>query len=405
MGIHNDPRYKNEAERVRARQEQFSSAELSRLFSHTFNDDELEQLGQKNCQNMIGSVEVPVGVAGPVPVALWEGERSTSLEYMIPLATTEGALVASIHRGCKALRSAGNVRVIVEQRGMTRAPVFRCHDGVSAAHFLQWAKKQRQIFQDIANEVSTHLSFIDLDGFVQGNLVFLRCRYNPDQAMGMNMVSIALDKTWQVLKQRLSKELPECQVEMIALSGNLCTDKKTAAVNRLLGRGWWVQAEIFLPEEVIADVLKTSASAISQVHIAKNVVGSYLAGDAAQNMQIANAVAAFFIATGQDPAHVVDVSQGATSVELREGGLYVAVTLPTVPVGVVGGGTWLPAQKEARQLLLNTGEMPTAAQLAGAVAVAALAGEVSGIAALANHHLAIAHQTLGRNQQSGKEQE
>lgn len=416
MGIHNDDRFTTEAARVHARQQQYvneDTEKFAQLFQHSFTDEELEHLGKKNCQNMIGSVEVPVGIAGPVPVRLMHEEATTEVEYTLPLATTEGALIASIHRGCKAIRKAGGSRAIVQQRGMTRAPIFRCRDGVSALAFLRWVERQQDVFTQTAQEVSTHLTFIGLDGWVQGNLIFLRCRYAPDQAMGMNMVSIALDRAWQVLKEDVVQQLPESEVEMVALSGNLCTDKKTAAINRLLGRGWWVQAEVFLSDLVIEEVLKTSAVHIERVHRGKNLIGSQLAGDAAQNMHIANAAAALLIATGQDPAHTVDVSQGATSVELQEGGLYIAVTLPTVPIGVVGGGTWLPAQNAARRLLLysrsegaltsNDGAaersaMPTAAQLAGAVGVAALAGEISGLAALASHHLARAHEQLGRGQ-------
>ena len=230
-----------------------------------------------------------------------------------------------------------------------------------------------------------------------GLYVFIRFSFDTDKAMGMNMVTIATQKAWESLSEKLTLEHKDFGVKLLALSGNLCTDKKQAAINTLLGRGWWVQAEVLLSSDVLRTVLKTTAKEFSDVHHAKNLIGSHLAGGAAQNMQIANAAAAILIATGQDAAHVVDVSQGTTIVEHSEQGLYVSVTLPTVPVGVVGGGTWLPTQKTARQLIIKDQEQgPTAAQLAAAVSVAALAAEVSGVAALSSHDLAKAHRELGR---------
>jgi hydroxymethylglutaryl-CoA reductase (NADPH) len=404
--LHDANKLTDESQRVAARQKGVATflgsktEDFSRVFSHCFSEKELTALGQKNCQNLVGAVSVPLGVAGPVPVKMTElksakEEQILDKEVLIPLATTEGALIASIQRGCKAISAIGHSVVTVEQKGMTRAPVFRCKDAESAADFLTWILDQTAVFKKTAQEISQHLVFLNAQGWIEDRLVFIRCRYNTDQAMGMNMVTFAVQKAWDQLSQK--KEVEKYGAELLALSGNMCADKKPAQINVLLGRGWWVQAEVFLTDEVLQKVLHVDAQRLVDVHHAKNVVGSRLAGSFASNMHIANAAAAFYIATGQDVAHVVDVSQGMTTMRLDEGGVTATVTLPTVPLGVVGGGTWLPAQSEARQMILKNGQ-PTAAQLAGVLGVAALAGEISGLAALATHDLARAHRSLGREQ-------
>lgn len=384
---------------------------LHTSFRTLFTAQEQAKIGQQNCQNLVGAVAVPLGVAGPVAVKelrIRQPESagtasnwsiSDQLHFFLPLATTEGALVASLQRGSKAITLAGGATVQVVQQGMTRGPVFRCQSGVAASLFQDWIHAQTATFAAAAQQVSRHLRFLDCQSWVIGPYLFLRCRFDADQAMGMNMVTIATQRAWETLLDRLPAELPAVTVELVALSGNICTDKKTAAVNRLLGRGWWVQAEVTLGEEIIRDVLKTTIPALLEVHQAKNFLGSALAGDAAPNMQIANAAAAVLLATGQDLAHVVDISQGTTTVTTMAGGLYLAVTLPTVPVGVVGGGSWLPDQSAARALIKGEASTQplTAGELAATVGLAALAGELSGLAALASHQLARAHQQWGRS--------
>lgn len=403
--LHDANTLPSEPERITARQEGverlfakngLAAGAFSRIFNHHFSDEEVTKLGSRNCQNIIGEVSVPLAVAGPVHVHARTEKVVLDQEVLIPLATTEGALVPSIQRGCKAISQSGGARVLVEQKGMTRAPVFRCKDGHAAQQFLEWMQQQSESFQAAAGQISSHLRFVDMQGWIVGRQVFLRCRYDADQAMGMNMVTLAVQKAWDELGKPLKAVHPECEAELIALSSNVCTDKKQAAINQLLGRGWWAQAEVMIPHQVIPEVLRTTAERIVEAHVAKNLVGSYVAGHAAQNMQIANVAAAVYLATGQDLAHVVDVSQGMTTLEKTDKGLYAAVTLPTVPAGVVGGGSWLPAQTAARQLILGT--PPTAQQLVAVTAVAALAAELSGMAALASHDLARAHSQFGRSQ-------
>jgi len=368
------------------KRQQFLSSDQENVFADLFaNHLDVLSVSSKNCENLVGSVEIPVGVAGPLKII----RDQTKTEYYLPLATTEGALVASVNRGCKALSLAGGVTVLSQKKGMSRAPVFACKSGKEALKLTAWLDKHQSLFQKIADQTSQHLRFITLQHWLRGRKVYARFVFDPDQAMGMNMVTIAVEEIAQAVIQA------NPQVELLALSSNVCTDKKDSLINTILGRGYWVQVEAFLPDKIIASVLKTTAEKIFKAHLAKNLVGSNVAGSLSQNAQVANVLAALYLATGQDPAHVVDGSRAFLSMEVERGGLYVALTLPNVVVGVVGGGTTLAAQTQAR-LLIKKNQPMKAIELAEVIGAAALAGEVSLMAALASGDLAKAHASLGR---------
>lgn len=373
------------AQQVAERQQRVQavrSAQLTDLFTHQL---PLDSVTRKNCENMVGAVEIPVGVAGPLTIDWGEVKE----DVLVPLATTEGALVASVNRGCKALTQAGGVQVAVEYAGMTRSPVFECLTGRDALKFRDWFLDHTEQIQDVVVSTSKHIKLLDVQTWVRGKLVFVRFAFDTDQAMGMNMVTIALQKA---LAEALERH-PE--IRLVSLSSNVCTDKKDSVLNSVLGRGYWVQAEAVLSAKVLREVLKTDAASLEKVHRHKNLIGSNLAGSFSQNAHVANVVAALYLATGQDPAHVVEGSKAFLTVELLEkGDVYCALTLPNIQVGVVGGGTYLPRQSQARQLISNRDLL--AHELAGVVGAAALAGEISLIAALGEQKLAYAHQMLGR---------
>jgi hydroxymethylglutaryl-CoA reductase (NADPH) len=367
--------------------QQATAADFSSLFTTPF---DVELVGRKNCENLIGSVAMPVGMAGPVKMS-WQHEdnKSTSDEVRLPLATTEGALVASVNRGCKAINLSGGAQVFVRKIGMTRAPVFSCPDGETAQNLIKWIDQHFMDLKTVAEATSSHLRVIEFQAWQRGRQVFVRFVCDPDQAMGMNMVTIAVQR----MAEAITQALPE--VKLVAVSSNACADKKDSVINRVLGRGYQVQAEVKIPGQVISNVLKTDASSLVAVQVAKNLVGSNVAGSLSQNMQVANVAAAMLLATGQDIAHVVEAAQASTTLEIDGDGVYAAVNLPNLNIGVVGGGTWLPAQTQARQLIGGGQEIDTY-YLASAIGVAALAAEISGMSALAAHHLAKAHQDLGR---------
>lgn len=355
-------------------------AELLRL-RPGFSAETVEKISQKNCENYIGSIEVPVGLAGPVQM---NGD-----EVVLPLATTEGALVASISRGVKAINASGGAQVFVKKIGISRAPVFQCANGAAALEFVAWLDEHIVEFAALCEATSAHLKFLNHQTWVRGRDVYARFVFDPDQAMGMNMVTIAIAAAWEKMHEQV------LGVKLISLSSNVCSDKKDSLINRLYGRGYWVQAEVKIPFADVETILKTDATRLYETHVAKNLVGTNLAGSFSQNMHVGNVVAAMYLATGQDMAHVTEGSQASTTVEVLSDSLYVAVTLPNLVLGVVGGGTWLPAQTQARKLI-GGGKDITAEELARAVGVAALAAEISGIAALSAQQLAQAHQKLGR---------
>lgn len=363
-------------------------ADFSELFSLNFPP---ELAGQKNCENLIGSVSIPVGLAGPLKIL----SKSLKEEVMVPLATTEGALVASYNRGCKVITQCGGAKVFVRKVGITRAPVFSCKDGAAARELVVWLKKNKQKLSSVTESTSNHLQLLDFSTWIRGKYVYVRFVFDADQAMGMNMASIALQHLWDSYMSKLAA-IKKWQVQLVSLSSNVCADKKDSAINQLLGRGYEVQAEIVVPRKKLIELLHVEPEAFFHTHVVKNLHGSNVAGSFSQNMHFANGLMAMFLATGQDPAHVVEASQGNTIVEVTKEGLYVAAVLPALNLGTVGGGTWLPAQTQARKLI-RLGKNVSSEQLAAVMGAAVLAGEISGLAALTDHSLAPAHKRLARS--------
>jgi len=343
-----------------------------------------------NIENMIGAVQVPLGVAGPVSVdgGAFDGER------YLPLATTEGALVASINRGCSVVNDAGGATARVTKSGMTRAPVFRVADVAEAEALVSWVRDSEDALRAAAESTTSHGELLDVTPYVVGNNVFLRFRYDTKDAMGMNMATIATREACDVVEA-------ETDAALVALSGNLCSDKKPAAINAVEGRGRSVTADVRVPREVVEERLHTTPEAVAEINTRKNLVGSAKAGGLGFNAHVANAVAAMFLATGQDEAQVVEGANAITTAEATpEGDLYCSVSLASLEVGTVGGGTKLPTQAAGLDVLgVRGGGDPAGSNgdaLAEAIAVGALAGELSLLAALGSRHLSSAHADLGR---------
>jgi hydroxymethylglutaryl-CoA reductase (NADPH) len=343
----------------------------------------------RNIENVIGAVQIPVGVAGPLLV---KGDYANGYFY-IPLATTEGALVASVNRGAKFITESGGARVKVLKDGMARAPLFRLPSLIDAVEFVEWVTQHFDELKKAAESTTRHGRLKEVQPFIVGNYVWLRLVFSTGDAMGMNMATIASDAVAKYVQQHFPK------ARLVALSGNMCVDKKANAVNFLLGRGKTVVAEAVVKREVL-ERLGITAEDVHEVNVRKNLIGSALAHSYGFNAHFANIVAAIFIATGQDVAQVVESSMGITSTEPRDDGLYVSVFLPSLEVGTVGGGTGLPTQREALALLgvAGSGNPPgtNALKFAEIIAAAVLAGELNLLIALARNELASAHQRLGR---------
>jgi hydroxymethylglutaryl-CoA reductase (NADPH) len=350
---------------------------------------DVERVVKRNCENMIGTVQVPVGVAGPLQV---NGEYAHG-SYYLPLATTEGALVASVNRGCSAITRAGGAEVRILHDGMTRAPVFAARSIAHAKQVVDWVAGHEADLREAAESTTSHGKLIGIVPFIAGTSVFFRMNFDTKDAMGMNMVTIASAKVSDLIAQGTGARL-------VALSGNMCTDKKPAAINGILGRGRSVVAGVALPHDLISSIFKTDAATLFEVNYRKNLVGSARAGAMGFNAHAANVVAAMFIACGQDAAHAIDGSTCLTTIDPVPAGVYVSVTLPSLPVGTVGGGTGVETQQECLKLLgvAGGGTPPgtNAKRLAEIIASGVLAGELSLLGALAAQHLARAHQQLGR---------
>lgn len=348
----------------------------------------------KNCENMIGAAQVPMGIAGPLKIT---GDYAKG-DFYFPLATTEGVLVAAVNRGCRASMLSGGVETFIKKKGITRAPVFKTKNVRDSQKFVKWIEENIERLKKQVSETDKHIELEEIESWTSGRYVFLRFVFDTNDAMGMNMAVVACDN---VIKHIISKEV---DVDCISVSGNMCSDKKPAAINFISGRGISVSADVVLKRDVVRDVLKTTPEAIEEVNKAKNLIGSAMAGSYGFNAHYANIVAAMFIATGQDPAHVVEGSNGMTNAEVnKDGDLYFSVYLPSLIIGAVGGGTGLDTQREALKIIGidvsrgNPGE--NVKKLAEVIGAAVLAGEISLLAALSSHDLAKAHVVYGRNQE------
>ncbi|MFB6304320.1 MAG: hydroxymethylglutaryl-CoA reductase, partial [Haloferacaceae archaeon] len=298
--------------------EERTGAELDAVGDYGFPAAEAEA----NVENMVGAARVPLGVAGPVTV---DG-GALSGEVHLPLATTEGALIASVNRGCSVVEAAGGARARVTKTGMTRAPVFRVADVTEAEALVAWTRDNEDALREAAEATTSHGELLDVTPYVVGDSVFLRFRYDTKDAMGMNMATIAT---------RAAAELIEAETtaDLVALSGNLCTDKKPAAINAVEGRGRSVVADVTLPREVVEERLHTTPEAVAEVNARKNFAGSARAASLGFNAHAANVVAAAFLAVGQDAAQVVEGANAITTADVRDGDLYVSVSLASLEVG------------------------------------------------------------------------
>ena len=347
-----------------------------------------------NCENVVGYVPIPVGIVGPLIV-------NGKLQY-VPMATTEGCLVASTNRGAKAICLGGGANVRVVRDGITRAPCLRLESAIDAADLQLWCENPNN-FDILKRSFEGTTSFgklLSCKPTVAGKNVYLRLICFAGDAMGMNMVS----KGSVAVIETLQEYFPSLQ--LVSLSGNMCTDKKAAATNWLEGRGKSVVAEATIPKDAVHRTLKTTVKAIVQTNIDKNLVGSAMAGTIGGfNAHASNVVTAIFLATGQDPAQNVESSNCITLLEeTKEGNLWISCTMPSIEVGTVGGGTSLEAQGAGFDIIGCRGgaKVPgeNAKDLAIVIAAATMAGELSLIAALAANTLVKAHMKHNRKKAS-----
>lgn len=380
----------------KALEEDETPESLGPLFGLPYREYDYNTVHGVCCENVIGFVPVPVGVVGPIPV--------DGTEVHVPMATTEGALVASTSRGCKALcASEDGVRTEIVGDGMTRGPVVRFPRVARAAELKEWLSVESNFtrIEQTFNSTSAYGRLLDVQVALAGRTAFIRFRASTGDAMGMNMISKGVEASLLVLQDFFP------DMTTLSISGNYCTDKKASSINWTQGRGKSVVAEAVVPGAVVRKVLKTTTAALVDLNVSKNLIGSAMAGSIGGfNAHAANVVAAVFLATGQDVAQVVESAQCMTLMEATNGGqdLYVSVTMPSLEVGTVGGGTRLEAQGACLDMIGVKGpsaEQPgqNARRLASVIAATVLAGELSLMSALAAGQLVKSH--MKHNRSSG----
>jgi hydroxymethylglutaryl-CoA reductase (NADPH) len=311
-------------------------------------------------------------------------------DYPIPLATTEAALVASYHRGCRLLTAAGGCTTLLLYESLNRAPGFVFATAADSCRFIAWAVGQFEEFRHVAEATTAHGRLVDMGCTVEGNHVYLNFEFTTGDASGQNMVTIATQAVCDDIVARSPVKPLRHYVE-----SNLSGDKKASARAFTTTRGKKVTAEAMLPADLIAHHLHTTPQAMAD-YWRMSAIGGVLSGTLGVHGHFANGLAALYLATGQDAACVAESATGVTRFEVAEdGSLYAAVTLPGIMVGTVGGGTGLPAQKACLELMGLHGAGKSRA-LAEVCAGLLLAGELSIIAALAAGHFARAHRKLAR---------
>uniref|UniRef100_A0AB10JBP1 3-hydroxy-3-methylglutaryl coenzyme A reductase n=1 Tax=Cannabis sativa TaxID=3483 RepID=A0AB10JBP1_CANSA len=294
------------------------------------------------CEMPVGYVQIPVGIAGPLML--------DGFEYSVPMATTEGCLIASTNRGCKAIHLSGGASSVLLRDGMTRAPVVRFSSAKRASE-LKFFLEDPENFDTLSMVFNRSSRFARLQGIqcaIAGKNVYVRFTCSTGDAMGMNMVSKGVQNVLDFLQTDFH------DMDVIGISGNFCSDKKPAAVNWIEGRGKSVVCEAVINEEVVKKVLKTNIDALVELNMLKNLAGSAIAGALGGfNAHASNIVSAIFIATGQDPAQNIESSHCITMMEAINNGkdLHVSVTMPSIEVGTVGGGTQLASQSACLNLL------------------------------------------------------
>lgn len=341
---------------------------------------------EKNIEHFIGTVKIPVGLAGPLRV----NGLFAKGDYLVPLATTEAALVASYNRGAQLITASGGASAMLLNEGVTRTPAFAFYNLAEAGQFVAWAVTQYDTFKQLAEATTSHGKLSDINISIEGNHVYLVFEFLTGDASGQNMVTIATNAIFNYIIDN-----SPIASENAYLDGNLSGDKKASSQSLRSVRGKKVTAEVHIPAELVKKYLHTTPEKMMQF-TQMSTVGATLSGTIGINAHYANALAALYIACGQDAACVAESAVGMTRIEVdRDGGLYASVTLPNLMLGTVGGGTGLPSQKACLELMGLYGSGKSQA-LAEVCATLCLAGELSIVGAFCAGHFSRAHHKLAR---------
>lgn len=336
---------------------------------------------QGTIENQIGWCQVPVGVVGPLRI---RGLHASG-DYYVPMATTEGALVASHNRGAKLISTAGGVRVACISESVSRAPCFVFRDIVEAGLFLNWMTTRLDDLRDLIARETRHGRLVDLRLTINGATIFVSFDYTTGEAAGQNMVTMATEAVCREL-------VAAAPVKPLVwyLDGNLSGDKKASMASFLSVRGKKVVAEVVLSAPAVREILHCGPEDMAR-YSHTSILGGVQSGSIGVTGHVSNALTAIYLACGQDVACVSESAVGITDMQTTaDGDLQVHVSLPNLIVGTVGGGTHLPTARECLRLLDCEGE-GGARRLAEICAATAMAGEISIIGAMASGEFGAAH--------------
>ncbi|MEE4208981.1 MAG: hydroxymethylglutaryl-CoA reductase [Parvularcula sp.] len=369
------------AERARFAAEQ-TGADLKHVTSGSLDP----ALAKGNCENLFGVAQVPMGLAGPLTI---NGEHAQG-DFYVPLATTEGTLVASYSRGMKLLSACGGVKTTVVERYMQRAPVFHFPDARAAREFARWIDDVEDGIREVAESTTSVGKLSHVQKFNVAQMCFLRFNYETGDAAGQNMSGKATLAACEWIREHAPGQ------PRFTLSGAIDTDKKHSHMNMMHSRGTRVVAEAVIPDQVMREMMGPSVAQMFRGRLVSNV-GGMLAGTVNNGMHSANGLTALFIATGQDVANIAESHAAITFVEILENGdYYWSITIPSLIVATYGGGTGLPTQKECLEMLscYGKGKVERFAEICAATV---LAGEISLAAAVLHGDWVTSHDKYGRN--------
>jgi NADP-dependent 3-hydroxy-3-methylglutaryl-CoA reductase len=354
---------------------------------------EADQL-RGNIENQIGSLEIPLGVVGPLLFQKQE-QRQEAENIYCPFATTEGALIASATRGARAYSESGGVSARVISQKMTRTPMFELRNLAEAVDFADWAVTETASLRDYIKRFSRFSDLADIKPKIFGRVVHLNFIFTTRDAAGQNMSTICTWKACQVLLEKAKKRTP-FEIQNFVLDGGLSSDKKVSALSVTSGRGTEVLVEGIITKQVLENVLKVKRDSLLHLYgLSKS--SRFLSGMPGWNINVANVLAAVFTATGQDIACVHESSIAELHLEAAGEDLYTCLSLPSLIVGSVGGGTRLPSQRACLELIGCFGAGHSQ-RLAEIIAGFALALDISTLCALVGGQFAEAHNRLGRGQ-------
>jgi hydroxymethylglutaryl-CoA reductase (NADPH) len=371
------------ADQRRAFVEEKTGASLEHTSSYSFDPDATAG----NIENFIGVAQVPLGVAGPVLV---HGEHAQG-EFYVPMATAEGTLVASYNRGMKLVRQAGGVKTTIMDDAMQRAPAFLFESAREARAFGEWLTEHFDEVKEACETTTRSGRLRDIEQYTASRIVFTRFNYTTGDAAGQNLTGKATAAGCAWIMGAYPGE-----IERFLLESNFATDKKSSQVNMLRTRGKRVVAEATIPAALFEEVMRSSSERLFQARQISNL-GGFMSGVNNNGAHSANGITAVFIATGQDVANVAESSAAFVFAELRPNGdYYYSVTIPSLIVATYGGGTGLPTQREALEMLdcYGTGKVHKLAEI---VAATVLCGELSLGSAIVAEEWVEAHDLLGRN--------